>query len=1004
MEQHCQLTSQVDEHSRDVLGLRIDSIRSGHYQDSEEWTPAELTTKKCSSNLLQPDGLHLQGPSDVSQNGHGKMDVIFIIVNPDAVSKEQGSQTPEHLLVSAQHDPLAPHNGASEVAITVGELSKTGQPACVITGMELDIPLGTRGTEGTTQESCSNVREKNTSLECAPGTDKKKAGSRGKEKLSLISSALTKQKPIFLDKPCSSYDLATYEKEACDTEQLTQISESFLPSKVAEMSHKDLCKVLCISGDAPLEPLQNDVMCSSFQNTHKRTADGLTERHTIGARKSTSNDISGHADGMDGSRFDTDSSSEEFCLMHNSEESSISLLTHHCGGTRPIVPGQEPHTVNESSKSHAPAEMPLVAEESLDLGLSHSPSLLQCKTAKNMRKTGGDRKTLEAKFEYCIRSPHSAGSGFQTMDINTHCNKTSDQAALPVPDNICLVDQTGSINAEVDSSTDSDITMILEMESVNDSETHQTMQAQLMRPNVSPAWEGRKSEGQDSLSTGLASTAGNASEYSKRRENTDSAEIPTNTGQGECKAKFKKKGVRTKSSKPRNPKEPGLKRNINKRNCYGETRLHLASRDGDLAFVTALIEAGIDVNKADHAGWTALHEASQQGFSAVVEVLLAAGADVNSMGAGCVTALHDAAQSGRSEVSLFKNSDYFDATMAVLTEVENRQNEMSFWNIGRAKETDRFIGSLAATQAKLNDLLNKQQAEKDHLTKIYGKATSSFGQGALRERLMSLASCQRRLLDLLRKQNELKQKLQTYIDNPKCWSKTPPVMSIPHNPSGNKHKGRDVSRIYSATVKPRLTSVGERCVNQPADVNYDNYNTHISNECRKTSAKTSEHENETKTTCTLDKSQQLFTLITNGIITPGDNVLEVQLKGACHRASLLHNGTVRSTGNVFLTPEKWIESILGKNIPVCSSYAWNKVMYKSKCLSKYLPGAHAELEPDPTLLQNAGGTDTWEERSYMKIRSVRLIRDEEFGPCHEIDRYWDMMSQCEDWDFPDRPP
>lgn len=38
------------------------------------------------------------------------------------------------------------------------------------------------------------------------------------------------------------------------------------------------------------------------------------------------------------------------------------------------------------------------------------------------------------------------------------------------------------------------------------------------------------------------------------------------------------------------------------------------------------------------------------------------------------------------------------------------------------------------------------------------------------------------------------------------------------------------------------------------------------------------------------------------------------------------NGRIKdSKGRVHIAPEHWLESILGKNIPVSSAYAWDKV-------------------------------------------------------------------------------
>ena len=74
-----------------------------------------------------------------------------------------------------------------------------------------------------------------------------------------------------------------------------------------------------------------------------------------------------------------------------------------------------------------------------------------------------------------------------------------------------------------------------------------------------------------------------------------------------------------------------------------EEQLWLAAETGNLAQISHLILAGVDVNASNpnDDGWTALHYASHEGLDQVVEQLIRKfNADVNKMTANGRTALH----------------------------------------------------------------------------------------------------------------------------------------------------------------------------------------------------------------------------------------------------------------------------------------------------------------------------------------------------------------------------
>ncbi|CEO98803.1 Ankyrin repeat domain-containing protein [Plasmodiophora brassicae] len=89
---------------------------------------------------------------------------------------------------------------------------------------------------------------------------------------------------------------------------------------------------------------------------------------------------------------------------------------------------------------------------------------------------------------------------------------------------------------------------------------------------------------------------------------------------------------------------PGI--DVNARNEFGATPLHLAVIGGHLGVVQLLVQARrIDVNPRDYMGMTPLHKAVRMGHEAIVRVLVADPAiDVNARDGNLQTPLHYAAE------------------------------------------------------------------------------------------------------------------------------------------------------------------------------------------------------------------------------------------------------------------------------------------------------------------------------------------------------------------------
>ncbi|XP_053310419.1 ankyrin repeat domain-containing protein 31 [Spea bombifrons] len=74
------------------------------------------------------------------------------------------------------------------------------------------------------------------------------------------------------------------------------------------------------------------------------------------------------------------------------------------------------------------------------------------------------------------------------------------------------------------------------------------------------------------------------------------------------------------------------------------------------------------------------------------------------------------------------------------------------------------------------------------------------------------------------------------------------------------------------------------------------------------------------------KRVQMKELIKTGKIKPGKDVLEFQLQGCSHKASLLLDGRIRACSGVnYRDPVQWVKALLGNDIPISWKYVINKL-------------------------------------------------------------------------------
>ncbi|KAM9254040.1 ankyrin repeat domain-containing protein 31 [Dugong dugon] len=160
-------------------------------------------------------------------------------------------------------------------------------------------------------------------------------------------------------------------------------------------------------------------------------------------------------------------------------------------------------------------------------------------------------------------------------------------------------------------------------------------------------------------------------------------------------------------------------------------------------------------------------------------------------------------------------------------------------------------------------------------------------------------------------------------------------------------------------------------------------------------------------TASKKKCIQIKDLILLGRINPGNNILEFKTQETTHKASILSSGKIKvENGQIYQTPVTWLKDLLGGDCSVTWNYAWSKVTYLGKELSKYV-SEEVPVPPEPNLvLQQCQpsllGTCREPMQSnphYLQINEILLISDQEFLPCHIMDQHWKFYAECEELMF-----
>ncbi|XP_036071714.1 ankyrin repeat domain-containing protein 31 isoform X3 [Oryzias melastigma] len=503
----------------------------------------------------------------------------------------------------------------------------------------------------------------------------------------------------------------------------------------------------------------------------------------------------------------------------------------------------------------------------------------------------------------------------------------------------------------------------------------------------------------------------------------------------------------------------------------GWTALHEAAARGHVTVVKELLKAGANSN-ARCRGVTPLHDAVCAGHHQVVKLLLESGSNPCDRNAGGISALEmtkneemkellltvtaaaaqkegtqrtrhigpGAASSaprcsdpthtwvreagdGPSNLHLMKSMDpnlsNSVGRRAALEKLKGKQTEMSAWPLMEVNSVDRFLAALVQIQSVLKDILSKQRLEKDSLYRRFQKVSNSFRHRVLRTHLLSLASCQKSLVEVLQTQSHLEETLvaarlalQAPSSTVQCSSVTREKM---HHTTGEPAK--ETGGSYQVREQDERSGPLKCLLKGPPRQDLQSDRSSIFQKSQP--AETSLQQVKMKGQNALIQSRHLRLLVQGGALAPGSALqllwkhretlafMSVLLQGKLHCAHVMVDGSMMSEGKVFQAPERWLEWIIGNNIPVGSGYALDKVTFRDVPLSQLLLNMEADKKRSHTEDSSQHSMDVSARPPHaaagslsflLNIRTVHLMADEEFMPSTMMDHFWDQLLQK---DFPE---
>ncbi|XP_022072967.1 protein phosphatase 1 regulatory subunit 12A-like isoform X2 [Acanthochromis polyacanthus] len=300
------------------------------------------------------------------------------------------------------------------------------------------------------------------------------------------------------------------------------------------------------------------------------------------------------------------------------------------------------------------------------------------------------------------------------------------------------------------------------------------------------------------------------------------------------------------------------------------------------------------------------------------------------------------------------NVRYSEVITVILELVGRKQTEMLTWPLTGLKDSDIYHAALTQIQSVLIEVLAKQHLEKDNLAQKFWKVSDSLRQRVLKSQLLSHASCQKILMEILQKQKIL---IKTYD----TIRTTQPLI----NQGSTVKQQPDRNYVQVSTLEPSTHRERHAC-------NQDSQQRESHRSVTQASLKRSAPGNSTK---------NLTTPVCDSVLTGGTKaptLTDVQKEKALRCQSTLQ-GVLPSESALQL----WLKVTL-RDWPL--SYHFLNTEVGLNALQRHLEDS----------VQHCKAGSSWdvlttEAASLMKIKVVHLVDDEELLPNAIMDCYWDKL-------------